>query len=620
MTLRHHRRIAPLSWQLLAVCACPVLATAAPAADIAPADGSPAVPLRKVQEPAQPDGASEDYARLPEEARAARQAHINKLMAALAGTDKSLYRQSAWELASMQLPAWQGTPLFTRLLSHPSEDVRLQAISVLSFYGVTAVQAVPELLRLLRGDWRPELAAEALGIIAPHNQIVVRPLIAALGRDNESLTVNAATALGGMGGDGAAAVPALKKLLNSSSVEIQSVAFLALGRLWDGWPLDATPPGLQAPDFPALRQLDMRDPARASALLLSLARQGRGAGGAVPQLHGIIRDRRETPLRIAAVQALAGVGLGAEPALVRLLLQLATGNGSSHAMQRAARAALATLDDRDAALAGPLAEAIGGTDYAAARLAVELLTGMGPGAAPALPAVTERLKSATLSNQQMREYTAILLNARTEYYEASHVLLALLKKNPLPSSKGTDSIVPALLAALCSTGGELDRALCKELTPIVTAALQDQNLAVVAAGARAAGKFPLASDQMFVPLLLPLVRAEYPAPADTSMNGQFDFGWGSPEPVSRQQLAEGRLTWDTRQWTSPRIEAMRALTSMAASARLTLDDLQWLLVAPLKPVRKEQQPARYRLQQEAGRAIERIAPAVRALPEPRPVM
>ena len=129
------------------------------------------------------------------------------------------------------------------LLKHPDDYTRRQAVEALGRIGVSARQAISPLMNVLDND-RDTAVRKAAGV-ALHQinlkQIAdqafeqadeeVRELIHNLRTGDDNVATAAASALGQMGAEGAAAVPDLALVLQHKSKAVRAAAATALGRL-----------------------------------------------------------------------------------------------------------------------------------------------------------------------------------------------------------------------------------------------------------------------------------------------------------------------------------------------------------------------------------------------------
>jgi HEAT repeat protein len=124
----------------------------------------------------------------------------------------------ATELGNLGPTADSAVPALTRLLKDDNSEVRYDATEALRAIGAAAKSAVPALIPLLQDQgWYKTrvIAAGALAEIDPKNPNIVPALGLALGDDMREVRASAAAALGRLGPGAKAALPALKKALNS---------------------------------------------------------------------------------------------------------------------------------------------------------------------------------------------------------------------------------------------------------------------------------------------------------------------------------------------------------------------------------------------------------------------
>jgi HEAT repeat protein len=243
-------------------------------------------------------------------------------------------------------------------------------------------------------------AAEALGRIGPDAEAAVPALAAAL-RDPE-VRASAADALGGIGAAARGAVPLLTDALNDTDAEFRWTAAVALSRIdarsaqaalplfidklkngnhrarWDALQYIA-PMGREAKAAaPAVRELVKHGNGVAAATLTAIA--GPEAGDALPVLLRVLADDWDT------TDDIARIGAAAVPELLTVLKDPEAKN--RHLVVKA----LGLLASTSTAVIPALLEALKAPDRVVRRAAAAALGGIEPRAQEAIPGLREVLR------------------------------------------------------------------------------------------------------------------------------------------------------------------------------------------------------------------------------------
>jgi HEAT repeat protein len=219
-------------------------------------------------------------------------------------------------------PAARALPLLIKLLRDRSTAVCCGAAEALQALGPVAVEAIPELIRLLKRpdtpDRRPgppvlllpgcklgQRVASTLGAMGPRALPALLPL---LGHTRAEVRALAADALGGLGASAGPAASALGAALGDKDEGVRLAAARALGAA--GQAAAAAVPALT-------RALEDRSDLVRGAAVRALEALGPRARAAGPRLARLLRSDPNALVRTAAGEALLKV----EPALGRNMLR-----------------------------------------------------------------------------------------------------------------------------------------------------------------------------------------------------------------------------------------------------------------------------------------------------------
>lgn len=217
-------------------------------------------------------------------------------------------------------------PVLAKLLKHASTPVRGHAATAIGRFGGAAQVAVPQLAEALQDDDATIRAASAraLGSIGPNAKAAVSALAAALDDEIGTVTIAAAEALGAIG---KAAVPALVERLKDPN--LNSLAATILGEI--GPDAAAAVPRL-------VKLLSADDEATKTEALLALAAIGPNAIAAAPELLSLLNSKAKFG-RGGAAYVLAKIGA---KTAIPLLTQTINEEGYD-SLQMASAWALVTL-------------------------------------------------------------------------------------------------------------------------------------------------------------------------------------------------------------------------------------------------------------------------------------
>jgi HEAT repeat protein len=158
---------------------------------------------------------------------------VQAYIKALKSADVDVRRQAAVALEKLGPDAKSAVPALQAALRDPDQFVRRFAARALGAIGPAAAPAVNDLVQMLRAENREEAEA-AVSALAKIGKPAVQPLAKFLESSNDpQMVIQVAKALGGMGPDAAAAVPALiEKLKNPPKVPAILAAIVeALGNI-----------------------------------------------------------------------------------------------------------------------------------------------------------------------------------------------------------------------------------------------------------------------------------------------------------------------------------------------------------------------------------------------------
>jgi HEAT repeat protein len=316
-----------------------------------------------------------------------------------AAFDPQIRQVVAADLGRIGPAAPETVPALTQLLKHKSPPVRQAAASILAKFGPAAAAAVPALVELAKSDTETRTTvAETLGAIGPAAENAV-PTLAEWAKDanNGDLRKAAIEALGKIvGGKNGpwtkTAVSVLTELLKDKDEQVRLAAAAALAKIGPA----------AAPAIPALAELTkdgawgiQRNAAQA------LGSIGPEAKGTVADLARLLSDKDDS-VREAAACALGQIGPDAAPAAAAVA-ELVKRGGYWHGTPTTAAEALLKIGP---ASTGALAGLLKCDDELVVEKAAETLGNIGPGAATAMPALEELLKS---RNVQIRLAAALAM-------------------------------------------------------------------------------------------------------------------------------------------------------------------------------------------------------------------
>lgn len=193
------------------------------------------------------------------------------LLEALRDESEVVRWAAARALARLRPQRELAQPALEAALASPDPFVCSYAAFELGRFGPRARSALPALLEALGRQPRAEWLARSLARLDPSGERAVPPLVDLLGERETSRRVNAALALGCLGGAAGAALPDLLTALRDPDPALRAEAARALGRVGRAEPavLDALAEALQDKEVsvrvPAARALGWLGPAAAAS-------------------------------------------------------------------------------------------------------------------------------------------------------------------------------------------------------------------------------------------------------------------------------------------------------------------------------------------------------------------
>lgn len=434
--------------------------------------------------PAAQIAALDALARLGADARPA----IPAVIALKPGDKGTLAAAQARAIAAIVPDAQPAIPVLTALAAHATPSVRVASLHALGSYPAAAEASVPVIVKGLKD---PEVtvrlaAVESLAALGPAAKAGVPALDAALADQYGSVTIRAAEALAMIGPD---ALPALAKRLDDANYGL--LALQTISQM--GPAAKSVAPQLVA-KLAKPGELPLRE------LCIALAFMEADVAVAGPALQKIAQDSA-SPARPAAIFALGKMG---DKSALKLITNAV--EDQDPIVRLASAWALLQLDPKNPdyiAIAVPrLAVGLERPDPRVRKLAAETLGSLGPAAASAVPALSQRVGedddpivriSCALAISQMGEASRAAVPALVKLLESDlagrrAVLFALGNLGPvaadaLPALRREALQGPLLdrtLAAWAALKIKADRQQIDQLVPVLLTRLtREQPEAVV---------------------------------------------------------------------------------------------------------------------------------------------
>lgn len=470
------------------------------------------------------------------------------------------------EIGRLELPVERRVSAFVGILDHPADSVRWTALNQLRELGEQARPAVPRILSLIRESSQrgePDCGAiTALGPIAEPTTEVVEALVAVVrdARDDATGRRVAMDLLGGWGRASRVAAPLLEGLQDHKSIEVQIHAFEALGRI----------KAARQPTVAELRRIDFAalSPARAFAALEALRTLGPQAKFAVAPLQAwYVRPDTRASIKLKILQTLPAIeGCDAWYVKTAFAALRHYDGGANHSSEATylLEGLIRRVDGKrtDAALA--LVAELDDPSVARRELVAAALAKYGEKSLPA-DAVLARIFGQVIPDEERRSVGSYLEAIRAMGPNARHSRQALVDflRSPVsvaierPANPGVRTYILVILG---------DGPTPQEILPDVLDALEDSNTPWLwTAAARAAGELGPAAAEA-TPRLVSLLKT-------TSRYDRYS-------EVSFERFAAGRCRGRDGSFTTPRLEAIRALERIGPAASSALPILRELADYP----------------------------------------
>ncbi len=484
------------------------------------------------------------------------QRHLDRL--ADPSVDSSSKQYIALSLRDMKLPASEGLPIFTSLMLHESEGVRIEALIALGQYGPKAEPVVPKIIALLENPkttvYTVAEAQEALSKISPKNLKFANLLVNRIGQEpaNGYLAKKTIRALETAGPIARDAIPHLRKYLASTKhTEIQYAAYKAIGRLQN----HAKPGVAQLSKVKSAKDL-LKNDGFANFRTIQEA-------DSVPQhvksiLHQVCHEDSRRYIQCMAIETTNAIGSGKADHIKAIMDFLATAEGDDYLTELGAQG-LDKLDIQDPqsfqVLATALSHKVAQVRYHAAKSLVKF----GRNAAPAVATLVEQLEGVnrTTVNWHLGAYLDLARAIGPQASDATGAILKLLPETADYYKGRGRTWVPYIRSYLLITLADIG--MPKEALPFVIDLLAnaDSRLGFTAAAIAAGALGPDAHQA--VPILI-------------ERGLKKDFG-SAPITFESFLLAFS----PTNTYTFARIEAIRALGKIGPKAKAAipiLEDLQ----------------------------------------------
>jgi HEAT repeat protein len=384
-------------------------------------------------------------------------AQADKLTKQLASSEFAVRRDAAYQLGKMGVAAKPAVPALIKALQDDDRQVWAFAVAALAEIGPEAREAIPALIadlaRQSRGGRdrdRRQIMVRSAYALSRIGTEAVPPLIAALESEDSGARAGAARALGGMGAQAVAAIPALRANFGHGDLSVRQEAIDALALIG------------AAAVAPVSEALSWNEPLQRTSAALTLAQLGPLAKTSEPALTQLLAKETDAGVRGAALTALATVS--ADPTKCLPVLVAAVKDDSEVIRHAAINAIGGSRALRRPAVA-PLAALLKDGNVTVRQRAAHALGRLGPDAADALPALLAATRAA--------EGDPIFADALAQIGPAA--LPALLKA--LKESDATNSAW--VLRALRGFGAPA--------VPLLVEALQQPNPAVRVSAAATLG-------------------------------------------------------------------------------------------------------------------------------------
>jgi HEAT repeat protein len=449
---------------------------------------------------------------------------LEAVVAHLSDEDAQVRRAAIRALRLIGPPQRKMVPLVVKLLSDSDPSIAARALSALTDGGV---EVLPALTAAVDQREARYWACLALGEMGPQAQAAVPALIKALDDDRPEVRLQAAIALGEIGPDAKPAASSITKLINDSFPSVRAAAIFALGRIGEPSTASALASAESSTDAFvkmlatwALAKFNSNDQQRRNkaveALVAGLGDKNRdvshlaakaledlkpGSDLLRPLIDKLITTKPEVADRV--MSAVSSLGAGAVPHAIAALKD----------PQRRVRGlqVLARIGPESEPAVPALSELLKSGDPLTKTEVLYTLGAIGPGAQAAVSAIAEQLRdndprvvqAAEIALGKIGPGAQEALPALATLNQSNDELLrlvsvwAILKIGP-PSAEQTTTALPILSAALKSDRefvrieaatvlGELGRGATTAL-PALQSAASDSSPAVRSAAATAITK------------------------------------------------------------------------------------------------------------------------------------
>lgn len=354
-----------------------------------------------------------------------RRTEVQKYLSRLATSSNGVDQQvDLISLLSLRLPAEEGVPTYLSLLGNKSDVVQQGALAALREYGPPAKEAIPKILEVFQNPGTPypvaATAAQALGAISPQTPAVISSLTQRLENTSnpDLLTLNAVEALGLAGPAAREAEPTLMQYLSAPSSAVQCSAYRAVGRI----------KGAVRPSVPQQNQIEMltkMPPGDGAAILLALQKAGPAAESTVPPLLKLLNQESPLYIRCLVIETLGRVGPGHTGAIQVLLMAVAS---NDEFISRLAAESLAQIDPKEVQAVTVLTDALHHPQLKVRHQAALALQKFGPMARLATQALAEALNQAdgATDHHQIGAYLDALRSIGPSAVGAADTLVKLL--------------------------------------------------------------------------------------------------------------------------------------------------------------------------------------------------
>lgn len=159
---------------------------------------------------------------------------VDEFIKDLESGDKAKRREAARSLSLIGAKAKAAVPALIKGLDDDEEQVFFWSATALAKIGPDAIEAAPELIKLLRRSkrrYKDQIHVRIVHALTEIGPAVVPQLTKALGSDDSFVRTGSAEVLGNLGSDSQAAAPNLFNLLADENENVRTAASTALGQI-----------------------------------------------------------------------------------------------------------------------------------------------------------------------------------------------------------------------------------------------------------------------------------------------------------------------------------------------------------------------------------------------------